>query len=76
MADTTSAPPGGYRPIPGWPRDHMLEAAFGLLCNADPSAVLPDPQVWRDAVTDWIGQYHDLVHEHGPVAVAEPTGTT
>lgn len=75
MSDAATAPLDAplpsYQPRPGWPREHMMEAALGLLCSAEPSGVLPDPQVWRDAVMDWIAEYHDLARGIGRGAVVE-----
>jgi hypothetical protein len=49
---STSPEPG---PSPGWPDEHMLEAAMGLLANA----VAFDPATgWDEAKRRWMDAYH------------------
>lgn len=57
----------GWR-TPGWPDEHMLEAAMGLLANAvafDPSK--PD---WERAKREWMDAYH----RHEAAARRRPLG--
>jgi hypothetical protein len=51
-------PADGSR-VPGWPADHMLEAAAGLLANATADHQRAD---WEQARRRWVDAYHDRLH--------------
>lgn len=49
-------------PVPGWPEDHMLEAAMCLLTNAGEAP--HDPAGWNQAKQRWMDAYHRWLAAH------------
>lgn len=46
-------------PEPGWPDEHMLEAAWGLIANASGGSWDEASPKWREAAKRWRDAYHD-----------------
>lgn len=65
VAPEDGRPPTAGTPIPGWPDEHMLEAAMGLLANAVPF----DPASgWDEAKRKWMDAYHRQLAAERPDA--------
>lgn len=45
----------------GWPQDHMLEAAFGLICNVSEGDFTVQTGEWQAAARRWIDAYNAAV---------------
>jgi len=57
--DNPPAPPNDWC-HPGWPEDHMLEAAWGLIANSWGGEWNKASDEWYAAAVRWRDRYHQL----------------
>ena len=62
MRDETQTKPNSEFVV-GWPENHMLEAAMGIICNVGQGNWKTQTEEWQRAAERWMAEYPQVARD-------------